>query len=219
MVTRGFWNLVVNRLYREYLLPSLRYLNFWIFRPAIIVRELWIYPVKSCSGILLQKSELNACGLKWDRHWVVVDKDGKFMTQRKYPTMALIKCRFEDSSSSSFSGALMDVKSPQFLVLSATGMEEELRILIRDQGNLNDSDMKEVLIWSDKCWGYDEGDSASQWLSTFLGVGGVRLFVKADDQQRVINDEFTHDIETEYSPIQVRISLKLIPYIEEVDLI
>jgi hypothetical protein len=50
-----------------------------------------IYPVKSCRGIALKTSHIDTWGLKYDRNWMVVNAEGGFLTQRKYPQMALIE--------------------------------------------------------------------------------------------------------------------------------
>lgn len=56
----------------------------------VSVRELWIYPVKSCRGISLAKAVLTPEGLEHDRRWAIVDNDGRCLTQRKLAKMALI---------------------------------------------------------------------------------------------------------------------------------
>ncbi len=185
---------IFQRVFRN-IYPLYQRARFWMFRPSIRVKELWIYPVKSCQGISLTKKSLNECGFKWDRHWVIVDSNGTFMTQRKYPKMALIKPRFESS-----------FENLEFLVLSSSLMNEDVRIKLRNQGDFNDDDqgeLKEVKIWSDTCWGYDEGDVVSRWLSKCLEVEGARLLVKSDVNHRQLDTKFTQDLETDYSPLQV----------------
>ncbi len=56
-----------------------------------MVSEINIYPVKSLKGIGLQKAVVESRGLQFDRRWMLVDSDGKFMTQRDFPRMALIE--------------------------------------------------------------------------------------------------------------------------------
>ena len=54
------------------------------------VSSLHIYPVKSCAGIEVREADVFARGLQHDRRWMVVDMNGRFMTQRDWPQMALI---------------------------------------------------------------------------------------------------------------------------------
>ncbi len=59
--------------------------------------EIYIYPIKSLGGIKLQKSFVEDRGLKYDRRLMLVGKDGKFLTQRKFPEMALLKTKIENN--------------------------------------------------------------------------------------------------------------------------
>jgi uncharacterized protein len=61
------------------------------------VTELWIYPIKSCAGIRLQKMNMTSLGPEFDRAWMIVDADGKFVTQRQFPQMAQIETKIEDT--------------------------------------------------------------------------------------------------------------------------
>lgn len=60
------------------------------------IKELHIYPVKSLGGISLQEARLTSKGLMYDRNWMLLDENGVFMTQRKFPKMALIQTKIED---------------------------------------------------------------------------------------------------------------------------
>jgi uncharacterized protein YcbX len=54
------------------------------------ITDLHIYPVKSCRGIPLQSAPLSHTGLADDRHWMLVRPNGRFVTQRELPRMALV---------------------------------------------------------------------------------------------------------------------------------
>lgn len=56
-----------------------------------VLTELYCYPVKSCRGIALQEAQLDEYGIQHDREWMIVDLDGRFLTQRRHPRMALIE--------------------------------------------------------------------------------------------------------------------------------
>lgn len=53
------------------------------------VKGLRIYPVKSLAGSSLQEAELEARGFKDDRRWMLIDKNGRFISQREYHFLAL----------------------------------------------------------------------------------------------------------------------------------
>ncbi len=58
------------------------------------IAALNVYPVKGCRGIALPKAAVTSRGLAahavGDREWMVVDADGRFVSQREQPRMALI---------------------------------------------------------------------------------------------------------------------------------
>lgn len=54
------------------------------------VQSLFIYPVKSLAGIQVPAFELDDFGPSGDRRWMIVDEQGRFVTQRTLPRLALI---------------------------------------------------------------------------------------------------------------------------------
>jgi len=54
------------------------------------VSGLFIYPVKSLRGLAINSAAVDALGLVGDRRFMVVDEQGRFLTQRTLPRMALI---------------------------------------------------------------------------------------------------------------------------------
>ena len=52
---------------------------------------LFIYPVKSLKGIGLELSEVGNKGLKWDRRWMLVDQNNRFLSHREFPVLAKLK--------------------------------------------------------------------------------------------------------------------------------
>ena len=57
------------------------------------VTGLFVYPVKSMKGIPLESAVLTQAGLLHDRRWMVVNADGRFVTQRNQPRLALVQTR------------------------------------------------------------------------------------------------------------------------------
>ena len=87
---------------------------------SIVVSALFIYPVKSLRGVAVDAAALHQGRLVGDREYLVVDGDGRFMDQRRYPKMArveaLITSRGLRLRSDGFPD--LDVRSPL-----ATGVE------------------------------------------------------------------------------------------------
>ncbi len=59
----------------------------------LTLRDIYIYPVKSLAGFCVDSWKVNATGLRYDRQWMIVDEQFRFMTQREEPRMALIQTR------------------------------------------------------------------------------------------------------------------------------
>ena len=128
------------------------------------LRGLYQYPIKSCRGTSLTEAVVGVRGIVADRHWMVVDASGNFLSQRELPRMALIAPRL--------SGGAMEVSAP--------GMRR-LMVPIGAGG-----ERVEVAVWDDRCAARDEGDAAATWFTAFLGVA-CRLVRMPDDEIRRVD--------------------------------
>ena len=136
------------------------------------ISQLWVYPIKSCAGILVKEALLIETGLEFDRAWMVVDEAGHFVTQRDYPRMALVQPQFKLSD----------------MILRAPGM---LGIHISLQ---NVEHSVRVKVWDDEVSAFDMGDTAAQWFSDFLGAK-LRLVRFDPDQQRLSSKKWTAEVD------------------------
>ena len=114
----------------------------------IKITELHIYPVKSLAGISLKSSELDSMGLKNDRRWMLVSPDGMFLTQRKFPNMALVSTSLDDDRLT----LKMDGK-PDHHVPAVSASAKTMA----------------VNIWRDTVVAQIVGDESDAWLSDALG--------------------------------------------------
>ena len=48
------------------------------------VAGLFVYPVKSCGRIALERAEVEELGIRSDRRWMVVDERGRFLTSARF---------------------------------------------------------------------------------------------------------------------------------------
>lgn len=55
------------------------------------ITEIVSYPIKSCRGIPLPAADVGVRGLENDRCWMLIDADGRFVTQREHPRLALVE--------------------------------------------------------------------------------------------------------------------------------
>lgn len=118
------------------------------------VSELLLYPIKSCTGLSVPEATLALDGLSangvHDREWMVVTREGLFLTQREYPRMATIAPRVDGNE----------------LVVEAPGLPPIRLPLAHDA----EAPTLEVLIWDDHVLAADCGDNASAWFSDAIGA-------------------------------------------------
>jgi uncharacterized protein len=78
----------------------------------IEVEQLYIYPVKSMGGFSVQEAMITDRGFAHDRRWMVVDNNGRFLTQRELPRLAQIATEPSDKGF-----ALTDMRTGERLEL------------------------------------------------------------------------------------------------------
>lgn len=142
--------------------------------PAI--SQLNVYPIKSCAGVALETVRLFACGLEYDRSWMLVDAAGQFLTQRTVPRLALVRVGFSASE----------------LVIEAPGMDP-LRTPLAESA-LGDAQVVEATVWGDTVAALDTGSSTARWFSDFLGLP-ARLVRFHPAALRLASRKWTGDIE------------------------
>jgi uncharacterized protein YcbX len=142
------------------------------------ITALHTYPVKSCRGIALTRARIDATGLADDRHWMLVRPNGRFVTQRELPRLALIVTSVDASA----------------LTLSAPGVSS--LVVPRDAGET----LRDVTVWKFNGRGIDCGESAARWCSDFLETP-LRLVRFDADTPRECSREWTRDTRavTEFS--------------------
>ena len=137
----------------------------------LFISQLAIYPVKSMRQVQLQKSTLQFGGLKHDRRWMVVDKDGVMITQRKVARMCLIQPQ------------LLAPEIDCSLKLTAPGMQD-IVVFVPD-----DRVKRKAKVWDDLCNAYDAGDEVAHWLTEFLAMD-CRLVYFPDDEIRIVDQGY-----------------------------
>ncbi len=135
------------------------------------VESLHVYPVKSCRGIDLEEATIGPRGFLFDRNWIVVDGQGKMLTQRDITSIATVLTALTDDA----------------ITLSAPGARD-IPIPFVSEGSARTS----VDVWGNECAGLDEGDEAAAWLSTVLGQG-VRLLRFDETSCRELDAEWIGD--------------------------
>lgn len=57
----------------------------------ISVSQLYVYPIKSLSGVAMSSVNITDRGFEYDRRWMLIDEHDNFLTQREIAAMALLK--------------------------------------------------------------------------------------------------------------------------------
>jgi uncharacterized protein YcbX len=127
-----------------------------------------VYPIKSCRGLDLTAVRFDELGPLYDRRLMIVDaEDGRFLTQREVPRMALIAPRL----------------APTALQVSAPNMPI-LKVSLGSEGR----ERREITVWRFTGPAEDLGDNAAHWVSSVL-ERNCRLVRMPEDVQREVNPE------------------------------
>jgi uncharacterized protein YcbX len=120
-----------------------------------------VYPVKSCGGTAVDTWEVDPLGLRWDRRWMFVDRDGYFQTQRWNSKLALVRPRLVEGG----------------VELSAPGMAP----LVAPPGS---GAPFQTEVWGDPVTAESCGPEANEWASDYLGEGCKLVFVEEGSGRR-----------------------------------
>jgi uncharacterized protein YcbX len=117
--------------------------------PDLILTQIWIYPIKSLGGISLNSAKVMRKGLRYDRRWMLVDNDGKFITQRVHPKMALFRLTMDTTQ------------------MRIHHKEHSISLLLNH--SISSNPLK-VQIWGDIVSAFEVSHEHSQWFSEHLGI-------------------------------------------------
>lgn len=123
-----------------------------------------VYPVKSCGGTAVDSWDVDRLGLRWDRRWMFVDRDGYFQTQRWNAKLALVRPRLVDGG----------------VELSAPGMTA----LVAPAGGGASFGTQ---VWGDPVAAESCGPEADEWASDYVGEGCKLVFVGQESARRFQN--------------------------------
>jgi uncharacterized protein YcbX len=150
--------------------------------PAPHVAGLWVYPVKSLGGVAVAAAHVGPLGLAGDRRWMLVDADGRAVTQRETPAMALLGVALGDAAPD-HPGAPRATEAGAVTVTAPDGAA--LRLAPPPRG----ARRRPVLLFDDRMDAAECGPEADAWFSARLGVA-VRLVYLPDDVVRPVDPRY-----------------------------
>ncbi len=144
------------------------------------ISHLYVYPVKSLGGIELSSARLTDRGIEHDRRWMLVDEDNRFLTQREFPQMALLRTAIHANELTVYE------KGNEVDTISVN--------LYQPSGSLIN-----VQIWDDMCEAIDMSDTVNKWFTEKLKRICKLVYMPDDSKRKVDTDYATADELTGFS--------------------
>jgi uncharacterized protein len=147
-------------------------------RAGIRLASIHIYPMKAGRAVDVGQSLVEPWGLAGDRRWLLIDEDGRCVTQREAPSLARVTITY---------GQLAGLIS-----VSAAGCPG-CRIAPPSPGT--GAEMLKATIWGSVVLAAATGPAADAWFSAYLGRP-VRLVYLDDPTRRPVDPEYGRDGDT-----------------------
>jgi uncharacterized protein YcbX len=133
------------------------------------ISQLCSYPLKGGHGRRHSSTIILSSGLLNDRCWLLVDRDGHFVTQRSHPLMSQISVTYIGND-----------------VYFRFGDDS----LILATEDLAGSKACSVVVWKDKVTAYDRGEDARAFFSRNL-AGDLRLCQVGVGSERFVSPDYS----------------------------
>ena len=129
----------------------------------ITISELYYYPIKSCQAVRTSNLVIDDRGPNYDRRWMIVDPEGKFITQRQTPIL------------SQFSVSIKAGGTHSIVITAPNGQTIEVSVPEGDQ-----CEKKMVTVWKDQCAALVAPKEVCEWLSIQLNVTCELVYMPQD---------------------------------------
>mmetsp|Transcript_12410 Transcript_12410/g.18799 ORF Transcript_12410/g.18799 Transcript_12410/m.18799 type:complete len:391 (-) Transcript_12410:189-1361(-) len=169
---------------------------------SVVIQELMIYPIKACRGVRVQKALVTQHGtFQHDREWCIVDSSGnrypkmQSLSQRNCPVLASITVQLDEDN----------------LTLEAPGMTPLIVNLTtsRSISSLVHIECGGASTTSAGSWhlgvldGFDEGQEAADWLTTYLNKADTSKSKKPIARYMLVRASNTRSLARYAGPNQV----------------
>jgi len=128
--------------------------------------------MKAARAVDLDESLVEPWGLAGDRRWLLVDEDGRFVSQREEPSLARVVVTY----------------GPGAISVSAAGFPARPVAVPAT----SDATMLKVTVWGSTVLAAAAGPAGDAWFSAYLGRP-VRLVYLDDPTRRAVDPEFGRD--------------------------
>lgn len=131
---------------------------------SYVVKELYIYPIKSLAGIGIQSGKVEEMGFEYDRRWMLIDENNEFITQREHTNLSQFYPEIKEGK----------------ITISHHDTTHEFFV----DENLNEPIFSKV--WDDETTVVEVNKGTSKWFSDTLGFTCklVKIINKGDRQHK-----------------------------------
>jgi hypothetical protein len=131
---------------------------------ALHLSGIFVYPIKACGGVSLTQGSVVERGLDGDRRYMLLDRDGRFVSQREVPALTLVATALRENH----------------IVVSAPG-RGSLSLPVR----LDSGQRVPFRVWDSQGIALRHAEG-SRWFSELLR-DDVALVFMPDDERRQVN--------------------------------
>ena len=115
----------------------------------MLVQGLRVYPIKGCRGVTVTQLQIGPMGPALDRQWMLVEPNGRRVSQRRFPQLTQVDVRIED---------------PRRIVIHRAGSRGKVRIHTSARGPSCEARMPGASVDAE-----DLGDDVANWFSDIVG--------------------------------------------------
>lgn len=139
----------------------------------MFVQDLYIYPIKSLGGIKMKSSLALQRGFEFDRRLMLIDENGRFITQRVYSQLALLQTGIAEAG-----------------ILITHKQHPELNTIV--PFNHTREETITVSIWDDTVEAFHLNEELDEWFSAFLQFP-CRLIYLPEDGTRAVDTRYAEN--------------------------
>ncbi|UII21750.1 MOSC domain-containing protein [Fulvivirga ligni] len=137
----------------------------------MFLNDIIIYPIKSLAGVRLNEAKVEPRGLKYDRRYMLVDENNRFITARKFPELLMFTISMEENS--------FKIKDRE--------SGDSLNIPLEYQGK---GPLVKVTVWDDTVDAVICDEDWGSWLSERVGID-CKLVYMPDSSERPIGQNWS----------------------------
>lgn len=135
----------------------------------VVVTQLHMFPIKSCSSVPVQEITVTRRGVLYDREWCIFRRNNlKFCSQREHPSIKLLCATISEAVDGSAQLRVSVIEDAVSCVEVAAHRPLLLPICPRDSLDVTNQLVVDIFGLSGTV--VDEGPEAAAWFSAYLGV-------------------------------------------------